>query len=147
MESQAIEIYALEASLAMMQQVLNDVLDLESELEPSWPLSLGLKTVCTAPAGMDAGKFEHSPRPFPLHRAIRAMLGNVLVATKAKGLELDIELDAAIDQLATGVNENEDGLWVVGNEIRLRQILTNLASNAVSDLCPYLAMVDIVGHN
>ena len=88
---------------------MNDVLDLER---------------------MDAGEFQNSPKPFPLHRAINAMLGNVRIATKAKNLDLAIYLDGRIDQFAT--KDMPEGLWVMGDEIRLRQILTNLASNAVS---------------
>ncbi|KZV89958.1 hypothetical protein EXIGLDRAFT_838129 [Exidia glandulosa HHB12029] len=107
-ESQSIEIHALEASLFMMQQVLNDVLDLER---------------------MDSGRFESNPRPFPLHRAINSIMGPVGLASDAKRLSLRMALDKKIDELAdTPVDE---GLWVVGDEIRLRQVLTNLASNAV----------------
>lgn len=107
-ESQSVEIHALEASLFMMQQVLNDVLDLER---------------------MDSGRFESNPRPFPLHRAINSIMGPVGLASDAKRLQLRIELDKKIDELAE--THMPDGLWVIGDEIRLRQVLTNLASNAV----------------
>ncbi|KZT58102.1 hypothetical protein CALCODRAFT_468890 [Calocera cornea HHB12733] len=103
------EIHALEASLSMMQQVLDDVLDLQR---------------------MDSGRFESSPRPFPLHRAINSMLGNVRVATTAKHINLQIELDEGIDQLGDPAM-GERHLWIVGDEIRLRQVVTNLASNAI----------------
>ncbi|KDQ58477.1 hypothetical protein JAAARDRAFT_57408 [Jaapia argillacea MUCL 33604] len=105
----SIEIYALEVSLTMMQQVLNDVLDLQK---------------------MDAGKFESSPRPFPLHRAINSIMGPIAVATTAKSLNLRVDFDERIDQVSSPYNASE-GVWVVGDEIRLRQVLTNLASNAV----------------
>ncbi|KDQ62199.1 hypothetical protein JAAARDRAFT_203396 [Jaapia argillacea MUCL 33604] len=104
-----VEVYALEASLTMMQQVLNDVLDLQK---------------------MDAGKFESSPRPFPLHRAINSIMGPIAVATQAKSINLRVDLDPRIDQIQTPSNSSE-GLWVIGDEIRLRQVLTNLTSNAV----------------
>ncbi|VDB95608.1 unnamed protein product [Peniophora sp. CBMAI 1063] len=106
---QNVELYALEASLTMMQQVLNDALDLEK---------------------MDAGRFESSPRPFPLHRAVQSVLGPIEVTTASKDLRLDKDLDERIDLLASPF-VSTDGLWVVGDEIRLRQVLTNLASNAV----------------
>ncbi|KDQ58727.1 hypothetical protein JAAARDRAFT_206584 [Jaapia argillacea MUCL 33604] len=105
----SVEIYALEASLTMMQQVLNDVLDLQK---------------------MDAGRFESSPRPFPLHRAINSIMGPIAVATSAKSLDLRVEFDERIDTVLTSYNASE-GVWVIGDEIRLRQVLTNLASNAV----------------
>ncbi|EIN11110.1 hypothetical protein PUNSTDRAFT_119885 [Punctularia strigosozonata HHB-11173 SS5] len=109
--NQSVEIYAMEASLTMMQQVLNDVLDLQK---------------------MDAGRFESSPRPFNLHRAISSVVGGLGVATAAKGLDLKVETDPRLDQLAKSWHEGrDDGLWVVGDEIRLRQVLTNLTSNAV----------------
>ncbi|EJD41678.1 hypothetical protein AURDEDRAFT_105975 [Auricularia subglabra TFB-10046 SS5] len=107
-ESQNVEIHALEASLYMMQQVLNDVLDLER---------------------MDSGRFDSNPRPFPLHRAINSIMGPVGLASHAKRLTLRLELDKKIDELADP--NLPEGLWVVGDEIRLRQVLTNLASNAV----------------
>ncbi|KAH7102227.1 hypothetical protein BKA62DRAFT_121650 [Auriculariales sp. MPI-PUGE-AT-0066] len=107
-ESQNVEIHALEASLFMMQQVLNDVLDLER---------------------MDSGRFESNPRPFPLHRAIASIMGPVGLASDAKRLDLRMELDKKIDDFAA--EDIPEGLWVIGDEIRLRQVLTNLASNAV----------------
>lgn len=79
---------------------------------------------------MDAGRFESSPRPFPLHRAVQSVLGPIEVTTASKDLKLEKELDERIDLLASPF-VSTDGLWVVGDEIRLRQVLTNLASNAV----------------
>ena len=77
---------------------------------------------------MDAGRFESSPRPFPLHRAVQSVLGPIEVTTASKDLRLDKDLDERIDLLASPF-VSTDGLWVVGDEIRLRQVLTNLASN------------------
>jgi len=96
------------SSLTCTQEVLNDVLDLER---------------------MDSGRFESNPRPFPLHRAIASIMGPVGLASDAKRLTLRMELDKKIDDLAAP--DIPEGLWVVGDEIRLRQVLTNLASNAV----------------
>ncbi|KAJ3826101.1 hypothetical protein F5880DRAFT_1476939 [Lentinula raphanica] len=118
------DIAALDVSLATVQQVLNDSLDLEK---------------------MDAGHFDINPHPFCLHRVIRSTLGPIAVSAAAKNLALHIKLDERIDQLRPSVNPNlphgngtpsssavqPPETWVVGDEVRLRQILTNLASNAV----------------
>ncbi|KAJ4471450.1 hypothetical protein J3R30DRAFT_3299322 [Lentinula aciculospora] len=113
------DIAALDVSLAT---VLNDSLDLEK---------------------MDAGHFDINPRPFNLHRVIRSTLGPIAVSAAAKNLSLHIHLDERIDQLRPSADPTSSnpsvstsdaqptGTWVVGDEVRLRQILTNLASNAV----------------
>jgi len=106
-----VEVHALELSHSMMQKVLNDVLDLQR---------------------MDAGRFEVSNKPFALHRDIRSTLNSVRAATNAKHLELRVDLDEAIDKL--GQSTSTEGLWVLGDSMRLRQVLTNLTSNAVSNL-------------
>lgn len=89
-----------------------------------------IKVITYSSAEMDAGRFESSPRPFPLHRAIQSVLGPIGIATSAKNLRLVTELDERIDLLTPPLATSE-GLWVLGDEIRLRQVLTNLASNAV----------------
>ncbi|KAJ6545097.1 hypothetical protein DFH09DRAFT_1509542 [Mycena vulgaris] len=108
------EIYALEQGLKMMKTVLNDVLDFEK---------------------MDSGHFETIARPFPLHHSIRAILDQVEVQTGARQLVLERALDEQIDHLPRsldgGNTEEPEGLWVLGSELRLHQVLTNLAANAV----------------
>ncbi|KZT34639.1 hypothetical protein SISSUDRAFT_1052488 [Sistotremastrum suecicum HHB10207 ss-3] len=121
-----IEFSALEGSLSMMSKVLNDVLDFNR---------------------LDAGKFESVSKPYPLHTVIRSMLIPLKLASNARGLQLITELDKGIDDIARralytaqGLNRDqieklmevdgeEDGI-VVGDEMRLRQIVTNLTSNA-----------------
>lgn len=57
------------------------------------------------------------------------------VQTGARHLTLDRSLDEQIDtvplSLDPGRAEEPEGLWVVGSELRLHQVLTNLATNAV----------------
>ncbi|KAJ7765299.1 hypothetical protein B0H16DRAFT_1883289 [Mycena metata] len=117
------EVYALEQGLKMMKTVLNDVLDFEK---------------------MDSGHFETIARPFPLHHSIRAILDQVEVQTVARSLVLDRALDERIDVISNANLPSADalttahpnptepeGLWVLGSELRLQQVLTNLAANAV----------------
>lgn len=109
-EDQMVEVYALESSLQQVQQVLNDVLDLQR---------------------MDAGRFEQNHQPFHFHRAINALVAGLKVATAAKKLSLDVDLDERIDNLPQSVDWNGSrATFVIGDEIRLRQVLTNIASNS-----------------
>lgn len=81
---------------------------------------------------MNAGKFESCDKPFPLHRAMQTTLGGLGIATAAKRIQLNVQLDPAIDALAQGVvaEGQASGVWLKGDDMRLIQVLTNLASNA-----------------
>lgn len=96
---------------------------------------------------MDAGRFESVSKPYSFHRAIRSMTVGLKLAGDAKGVQVITQLDKNIDlvartatyqamgkspewiawQLAT--NPDEDGL-VVGDEMRMIQVISNLTSNA-----------------
>ncbi|SCZ93124.1 BZ3500_MvSof-1268-A1-R1_Chr6-2g08476 [Microbotryum saponariae] len=115
----SIEFEALESSLAAMAQVLNDVLD-HSKLEK--------------------GGFSMLSSPFSLHRAMHSIFNQLQLDVDARRLTLETHLDARIDEVCvksawptsewpTRILEG-DG-FLLGDEMRLRQILTNLTSNAV----------------
>lgn len=122
-KGQEIEFKALEGSLSMMSKVLNDVLDFNR---------------------MDSGRFESVSRPYPFHKVMRSLFVPLRMATDARGLSFATELDKGIDDIsrkalyeAQGMSEqealrriaehpDEDGI-MVGDETRLRQIVTNLA--------------------
>ncbi|KAI0364370.1 hypothetical protein BV20DRAFT_974568 [Pilatotrama ljubarskyi] len=124
--TQDIEFKALEGSLSMMSKVLNDVLDFNR---------------------MDSGRFESVLKPYKFHQVMRSLFIPLQLATDARGLQFITDLDKNIDQVARHAlyeamgepeeviarrlieNPDEDGI-VVGDETRLRQIITNLASNA-----------------
>jgi signal transduction histidine kinase/CheY-like chemotaxis protein len=81
---------------------------------------------------MDAGRFESSSQPFNFHRAINALVASLKVAATAKRLNLDVSLDERIDNLPQSIEmHGQRASYVIGDEIRLRQVLTNIASNAV----------------
>ncbi|KAJ3483065.1 hypothetical protein NLI96_g6565 [Meripilus lineatus] len=123
---QEIEFKALEGSLSMMSKVLNDVLDFNR---------------------MDSGRFESVLRPYCFHKVMHSLFIPLKLATDARKLQFITILDPDIDKVARialheslgeseeeiekrlGEHPEESGI-VVGDETRLRQIITNLASNA-----------------
>ncbi|KAI1791886.1 hypothetical protein LXA43DRAFT_888392 [Ganoderma leucocontextum] len=124
--TQDIEFKALEGSLSMMSKVLNDVLDFNR---------------------MDSGRFESVLKPYKFHQVMRSLFVPLRMATDARRLEFVTDLDHAIDdvarralyetmaepedEIASKLREHPDEYGiVVGDETRLRQIITNLASNA-----------------
>jgi len=115
---QAVEYAALEGSLQMMSQVLNDVLDFSR---------------------MERGGFSSVSRPFSLHAVMRSIFVPLKLDTHARGLDLETYLDPRIDQVAKYAafpEESQNGPvreaegFMMGDEMRLRQIINNLASNA-----------------
>jgi osomolarity two-component system, sensor histidine kinase SLN1 len=121
-KAQEIEFKALEGSLNMMSKVLNDVLDFNR---------------------MDSGRFESVLKPYAFHKVMRSLFVPLQLATNARGLTFVTDLDKSIDEVARralyesiealGEHDiqkrmalDEDG-FVVGDETRLRQIITNLA--------------------
>jgi signal transduction histidine kinase/CheY-like chemotaxis protein len=89
----------LQASLGMMEKVLNDVLDFNR---------------------MEAGKLMYTLAPFDFGKVIKSVLLGGAFAASAKDVVLTSALDPRI---------NDFGL-LIGDEMRLRQILSNLMSNA-----------------
>ncbi|GAA5885713.1 hypothetical protein JCM6882_007538 [Rhodosporidiobolus microsporus] len=113
----AIEFAALQGSLEMMSQVLNDVLDFSR---------------------MERGGFSSVSRPFSLHNVMRSIFVPLRLDSAARGLSLETSLDTRIDQLALQaafpdeiIKDAQEGEGrLMGDEMRLRQIIGNLASNA-----------------
>jgi len=91
----------LMGSLDMMEKVLNDVLSFNR---------------------MEAGNLEQARKPFDFHKTINIVALLHRVHAEHAGLHFDLDLDPHIDEL---------GGLVVGDEMRLRQVTSNLISNAL----------------
>ncbi|MBE2251228.1 MAG: response regulator [Myxococcus sp.] len=68
---------------------------------------------------MEADRVELSVAPFRLERLFEELMSLFAIAAQRKGLRLSHRLDPAISSM------------VVGDELRLRQVLTNLLGNAI----------------
>ncbi|MBC8017193.1 MAG: hypothetical protein H7X83_01565 [Verrucomicrobia bacterium] len=68
---------------------------------------------------IEAGKFTLEERPISLRKCAVNILNIYLPVAKSKGLELDFTVDDNVPQT------------LVGDQVRINQILTNLASNAI----------------
>jgi signal transduction histidine kinase/chemotaxis response regulator CheB len=68
---------------------------------------------------LDAGKLYVNSNPFELIAAVNEALDLVRESARAKGLKLTVEYDPELPD------------WVMGDSLRLRQILVNLLDNAV----------------
>ncbi|KAJ7778370.1 hypothetical protein B0H16DRAFT_1503277 [Mycena metata] len=99
---------------------------------------------------MDSGRLESLSRPYAFHKVLRSLFIPLRLAADARQLEFVTDLDMRIDEVARRAayqcmdaspeviaqhmldqpsGERVMGM-VVGDEMRLRQIITNLASNA-----------------
>ncbi len=68
---------------------------------------------------IEAGRFEPRRKPFQLRAALDLVLGPMTMIAEEKGLALALDVSPHIPS------------WLVGDEGRLRQVLTNLLSNAL----------------
>jgi signal transduction histidine kinase/ActR/RegA family two-component response regulator len=69
---------------------------------------------------LDEGKLEFSKQPFDLNHSLQAAADSFLPAVRQKNIQLAVELDPL-----------PRGRLVMGDEMRLKQVMLNLLSNAV----------------
>ncbi|WVF71708.1 hypothetical protein IAT40_006516 [Kwoniella sp. CBS 6097] len=100
-EDQAEMVHGLMGSLTMMEKVLNDVLSFNR---------------------MESGKFAQARKPFEFHKSIQLVALSHRMQAQMAGIELVVELDKDIDKI---------GGTFVGDEMRLRQVASNLVSNSI----------------
>jgi len=94
-------VHGLVRSLTTMEKVLNDVLSFNR---------------------MEAGKFAQARKPFDFHKSINLVAMSHRPQAQAAGIAFEVELDGDIDKL---------GGMFIGDEMRLRQITSNLVSNSI----------------
>jgi signal transduction histidine kinase/ActR/RegA family two-component response regulator len=68
---------------------------------------------------LEAGKLSVEHRPFRLAATVRAAVSLVAGRTEAKGLALTVEIAPELP------------IWVIGDALRLKQVLVNLLGNAI----------------
>jgi signal transduction histidine kinase/ActR/RegA family two-component response regulator len=68
---------------------------------------------------IESGKLQIECRPFDLGAAVQAVASLMALRAQEKGVAFIVEMEADTD------------VWVVGDEVRIKQILINLISNAV----------------
>lgn len=84
---------------------------------------------------MEAGKLSLHPEPFDLHRLIE----DLVTMISAKAYQKDVEINFRYDpDLPTGF---------IGDEGRIRQILTNILGNAVKFTLKGHILIDVTGHS
>lgn len=100
-EQQREMVDGLMGSLTMMEKVLNDVLSFNR---------------------MESGKFTQARKPFDFHKSVQIVILSHRSQAIASDLELSADCDPAVDQLG--------GIFI-GDEMRIRQVMSNLVSNAI----------------
>ncbi|WRT66117.1 uncharacterized protein IL334_003070 [Kwoniella shivajii] len=100
-EDQSEMVHGLMGSLTMMEKVLNDVLSFNR---------------------MESGKFAQARKPFEFHKSIQLVALSHRMQAQMAGIDLIVDLDRDIDKM---------GGVFVGDEMRLRQVASNLVSNSI----------------
>ncbi|KAI8907070.1 hypothetical protein DFJ77DRAFT_188560 [Powellomyces hirtus] len=101
-KSQKAVLDAVKSSFGMMESVLNDVLDFEK---------------------MEQGKFELHCRPFDVNATAQGVAYAFHTVAHDKGIRLTTTLDETLAEA--------DGGWVIGDDVRYRQVLNNFVSNSL----------------
>jgi signal transduction histidine kinase len=71
---------------------------------------------------MESGKFAQARKPFDFHKSIQLVALSHRMQAQMAGIELNVELDKDVDKI---------GGMFIGDEMRLRQVASNLVSNSI----------------
>lgn len=91
---------------------------IETAQRSAWSLLRILNDVLDL-AKVEAGKFSLALKPFALRACLSQTVEVVMPEVRRKGLELTLQVDEQLPE------------HVIGDQVRLRQVLTNLVGNAV----------------
>ena len=105
--------------MILRESTEEDVLQYATDIENAGQILLGLVNDILDFSKMQAGKMEIIPVEYELSSTINDLVNMISVRAEAKHLELKIEVDDQIPHL------------LYGDEIRLKQVVTNILTNAV----------------
>ncbi len=110
--------------LAMIELVLETELSLDQRdhlgmAEYSAKSLLGLLNDILDLSKIEAGRLELSPSVFPIRQCVEDAVRMFAVATQQKGLALSVQIEPGLPRL------------LVGDPLRLRQVILNLLGNAI----------------
>lgn len=107
------------SQLGMTETDASRLRDLLIKILSSGRLVLGMLNDVLDFSKIEAGKMQINPHPFLLQRLLDGLVNLFGLSAQAKGLELELDVDPRVAQA------------YVADELRLHQVLANLASNAV----------------
>jgi signal transduction histidine kinase/DNA-binding response OmpR family regulator len=105
--------------LSLEEQLSTTLRDYLSTVKDSADMMLALLNEVLDYSRIESGRLELDPHPFGLRQLLDDTLRILSTSADDRGLELACDLDAGVPD------------WLQGDPLRLRQILTNLVSNAI----------------
>ena len=114
----------INAVLGMNEMILREsddpvILSYSENIRTAGSTLLGLINDILDISKIEAGKIEIIPVDYDLSKVIQDLVNMIYTRTDAKGLELKLDIDRTIPKLLNG------------DEVRIKQVITNILTNAV----------------
>jgi signal transduction histidine kinase len=106
------------SDLLLLEQLSPAQRELSGMVRGSGQHLLELVTQILDYSGLEAGEIQLRPRPFTLASSLNEIVGVIGAHAQRKGVQLSLEVEPAVP------------VRVVGDQLRLRQVLANLIGNA-----------------